>query len=423
MKSRLSLTILLLIVCFALSVSAASAQSQPYSTCPALVTYAVSQLATNCASADGNSVCYGYQGVNATFTDSVDPDDFTDAGDQVPLTNVQAVQTGPFDLDAQEWGLSFMNVRANLPNSMPGVVYLLLGGVEVENDVEPEDALVLDLDEEGIEVTTQTEADLHTYPEGLNFIDSEVLETIPAGATLLADAISADGEWVRVVYEEFAGWIQVSTLADDEGLDDLPVIRATDRTPMQDFYFRVGIGGQACTLAPSLLFVQGPPDVPVDIRLHDTNVRVQGTVVLRTRPPGDTLGDAVELITLFGLTTIHPGTDDAILVPPGHVSTVFLGEFVSLGIEGDEDEKSLSGSWSAPRALTQNELDLLDFLTDLPDNILYHPIEIPTIVTPSGVGQVLSRLIFRNPLALAAAQRACERDLLPDAICEYLGID
>ena len=214
----------------------------------------------------------------------------------------------------------------------------------------------------------------------------------------------------------------VAALQDAENLGDLPVITPDDHTPMQSFYFRVGIGGQSCALAPSLLIIQGPPDVPVDIRLHDTNIRIESTIVLRTLPPGDQLGDAVELITLFGMATIHPGQPDAIRVPPGFSSQVSLGEFTSLGIEGDEDEKTLSGGWSDPRPLTQDEFDQLNILTNLPSNILHYPIEIPSIVRPSGIGQVIARLIFRNPRALAVARRACERDLLPENICQYLGL-
>lgn len=410
-----------LLICLLFSFSFISiAQAQTPDTCPALVTYAVTQLATNCANTDGNSACYGYEAVNATFRDTVEPDYFSEPGDRAELTTIEAVQTGAFDLQEQEWGLSLMNVQANLPNALPSVVYVLLGGVEVENDVEPEDAL--QLLEEGVAVISASSTELRTYPDGLGFIDSETIETIPSGAALSADAVSTDGEWVRVAYQDTAGWISAAALQDTEALSDLPVITPSDRTPMQSFYFRVGIGGQPCALAPSLLIIQGPEEVPVDIRLHDTNIRIESTIVLRTLPPGDQLGDAVELITLYGMATIHPGTPDAILVPPGFSSRVFLGEFTSLGIEGDEDEKSLSGGWSDPRPLTQDELDGLGILTSLPGNILHYPIEIPSIVRPSGVGQVIARLLFRNPRALAAARRACENDQLPENICQYLGL-
>lgn len=394
--------------------------AQTPDTCPGLVTYAINQLATNCANTDPNSVCYGYESVEAAFSQPVESNFFSEVGDRAELTEVQAVRTGPFDLDEEEWGLSLIHVQANVPAALPGAVYLLLGGVEVENDVEPEDALIL-LDE-GVAVTSSSAADLRTYPEGLGFIDSEVIETIPAGALLTADAVSEDEEWARVAYLDTAGWITTASLVDADALADLPVIMPDDFTPMQSFYFRVGIGGQPCTLAPSLLIIQGTPDIPVDIRLHDTNIRIESTIILRTLPPGDDLGDAVELITLFGMATIHPGQPNAIRVPPGYSSQVFLGEFADLGIEGDEDEKTLVGSWSAPRALSQAELDQLDILGSLPPNILHYPFEIPSIIRPSGIGQVIARLIFRNPRALDVARRACERELLPEEICQYLGL-
>jgi hypothetical protein len=184
---------------------------------------------------------------------------------------------------------------------------------------------------------------------------------------------------------------------------------------------RVGIGGTECEPAPSSVLVQGPNGTPIDLQPLATDIRIESTVLLRTWPPGDTLGDYFEIIVLSGTVKIYPDSPDEIIVPPGFIARVRLGEFVSLGIEGDFDEKLPVGEWEI-RPLTQEELNALFDLESIPDNLLFYRIQLPEIIRASGVGGVIPRIIFPDPNALEAIRRACDAGLVEEDICTYLGV-
>ncbi len=195
-------------------------------------------------------------------------------------------------------------------------------------------------------------------------------------------------------------------------------------SPMQSFYFRTGIGGTPCEQAPSLLFVQGPENAPADLEVFGQPVRLHSTMVLRSVTPGDELGTELQLIVLSGLVILYPDSDNPILVPPGYVVTIQLvGDFASLGTEGDADERGVVGRWSDPRPLTAEELAELGVLEFLPGNIINYPVDVPGIIIASGLGGVFPILDFPpNSPALAAAALACEFGQLPEEVCQFLGL-
>lgn len=331
----------LLLVIFSLALAVpATAQAQ---TCSAIVSEALSALGTDCANLSRNTTCYGNEEITkAVFAEVVPAGFYSQAGDRAGLTETIAIQTGPLDQAQGTWGLNVMNVNANVPleASPKGVVFIQFGGVEVENGVEPADAV---------------------------------------------EVASVSGEL----------------------------------TPMQRFYFNTGIGDVPCAEAPSLLFIQGPNNSSVDLQIFDQHVRIQSTIIVRM----NATGDAIELIVLSGLAILQPGTPDEVIVPPGYVTTIALGpELVSLGIEGDADERSVAGTWSTPRPLTAEELAALEVIEEIPGNIINYEIEIPVIVTASSVGGVIPVLVFPNEEALDLAEAACAAGELPSEVCQYLDL-
>jgi hypothetical protein len=417
----------------ALGLGAASTLAQDDAACLTLVQSAVNQTSTQCATPGADSVCYGHPNVTGSFRAASEQSQpvFTRPGDQADLLITEAIQTGPPVLspDPATWGMAMMNVQAGLPNEIltarsgKGLILIQLGGVEVENAVEPEEALVLPTS--GVPVVTIAAADMRSAPVAHDTATgTNVMARVPAETIANAYAVSQNGDWVRVVYQNQAGWISSATLADAD-LSGLPTVGPDTFTPMQSFYFRNGILNGAprnCSIIPSLLLVQGPENTPVYLRVHGVDLKLESTALLRTLPPGDTLGDFFEVIGLFGMVTLFPDTDNEVLVPPGFVARIQLGQFVSLGIEGDDDEKALVGFVGSIRPLTTAEIDLFRILERLPGNILHYIPEIPTIVQPSGIGQVMSQLAFNNPVALNLAQRACQSGRLPAEVCEVLGL-
>jgi hypothetical protein len=394
-------------------------------TCEALVTTALNQLGTNCATLQRGFSCFGYPGiVHTSFDPAQEPDFYTEPGDIADLNISETFQSGPIVLADEQYGINVMDVEANIPAdaSDKGVIFLQVGGVEVENGVEPVEAF-LPL-EAGVDASTTNATDLLTWPApSIPGYASETVLTIPSGAAVTVDAITPELDFVRTVYQNRAGWVSFGDLESSSDLAALPQLNREDDTPMQDFYFRTGIGGANCLEAPSLLYVQGPNNVPTDLTVFDKHIRIQSTAILRSTPFGDQLGDYIEVIVLSGVVILNPDTPNEIIVPPGFLSRIQLcDEFADLGIEGDPDEKCTVGDWSQPRPLTQDELSALGIVEDFPDNIVNYPVDLPIIITASGYGGVIPVLIFPNQEALDQARALCLAGELPPEICQYLGL-
>lgn len=394
--------------------------------CPGVVNQALADLGTNCANMDRNSACYGFNNVEASFNIPVAPDFFTQPNDRAELLAINALKTGRLDLLDDRWGVSLLNVQANLPDALPGqsVVFVLLGGVEVEGDVRPEDAVI---PAATLQVTVTGAAELLNVPDAPGWNESPAQEgisvhpVIPVGTRLSADAVDSTGAWVRVVYNDKPGWISTSLIGED--VSSLTVLTPDSRTPMQAFFFRVGIGGVSCEDVPSLLAVQGPRNTAIDIEVDRINVRVTSTIVLQTFPPGDTVGDILQLSVISGLAIINPGQPNEFIIPAGYTAFIRLApDLRNLGIEGDTDEKLTVGEWSAPRPLTPEELAQLDILEGVPGNLLHYPIDVPTSFRPSTVGSPTTELVFSDQGALDGARRACAAGLLASDVCATLGL-
>lgn len=386
--------------------------------CPALIDEALSRVGTACAGLDRNNACYGYNAIDTVFTEPMPEHTFTQPGDRVPLIQVKSISPAAANVANGEYGVSVLNVQANLPNTLPGqsVRFILIGGQELENGVEPEDALLPS--DAFVNATTVSQAQLRPTFDGATDLTTYI--TVPASSTVMLDAVSDDGQQVRAVFQERGGWMDRAALSPDTDLSSLPMIGPADMTPMQAFYLPVGeTGSRGCSQAPAMLVVQGPEDHVIDIQVYDIAIRIQSSIILRLAGSGSNV--RLELIVLDGLATIFPGTPRELIVPPGYLTSIDLDDVPSsLGIEGDADERAPIGNWSTPRVLSRGELQLLRVLGNLPANVLNYVLSIPQLVQASGVGGPIPRLIFANPRALAAVTRACEQGRLPANVCEML---
>ena len=399
----------------------AEAQDQP-KTCPMVVAESLSALGTNCANVERNTTCYGHDQVTHTAFDGDVA--YTQPGQRADLSMTKTIQTGPFDLASEHWGLNVMSVDANLPYDLQPkhLVYIQMGGVEVENGVPAESAV--QLLKTGVATTVSSQTSLLTWPSpSILGRASDIITTIPAGSSVSLDAINPAGDFVRAVYQNLTGWVNKNAIDASADLSTLVTIGPDSMTPMQSFYFRTGIGGTPCAEAPSLLYVQGPTNTPVDIQVFQQPVRIESTIILRSLPPGDQLGSALELTVLSGLGIVYPDTPGQILIPPGFKTTIPLClQFQSLGTEGDADEKATCGKWSDPVPLSDNELNGCAPFAGIPDNINNYPIHCPTRTCPSGTGGAKCYLVFPDPHDLDEARRACDNQLLSADVCQYLGL-
>jgi LysM repeat protein len=252
----------------------AAAQGEPV--CPALVERALDEVGNNCSGLDQNSACYGFNRVESTFTEAVPENFFTQPSDQTGLALVQSIQTTPLNLDTGDWGIAVMNVQANVPNTLPGaaVTFLVMGDAQVENRVDPETAV---LPVTPVAVTTTFTTVTRSSPGN----NSNAVSDIPRGTELLTDAQDRTGEWLRILVNERPAWILRDIVDAPDEVDDLPVISATSRSPMQAFYFSTGTGQPTCNEAPDVVTVRSRENITVDLSVNGLDVRIGSTITFQ----------------------------------------------------------------------------------------------------------------------------------------------
>lgn len=351
---RLLIPIALALIVLGLTPRAGLTQSGE--TCPPLVLDALESVGDNCGGLGRNSACYGFNRVDATFSEaaSVAEDFFSRPADRSDLTMLDTLQTVPLDVDLNEWGVAVMSVQANVPNTLPGqaVAFILLGDVSLKNAVAPEDAV--QPADEPLTLTTNVNANVR----GLPTTRANILGAAPTGTELPADGLSADQQWFRVVFQERSvGWIFRDLVTVEGDPETLPVFTEEARTPMQAFYFKTGIGTPTCTESPAALIVQGPDNVTVDISANGADIRIGSTVMLRT-----TEDNIMEITTLNGEVSA-----DGINIPEGFTVDVPL----------TENGLDIDGPYRNLRPLKLDELQGLQWLENIPQDVLNYPIDVP----------------------------------------------
>jgi hypothetical protein len=272
MKSRV-----IVIVCFALIITMVGITSglAQDATCAAIIKSAFEQLNTGCAGLPGSSACFG-SGASAAFLDGSNGT-FAQAGDQVPLSALQGVQTQSLNTGSSSWGLALLHVQANVPLalSQQGLKAVLIGDVRLENAVPASDAFTPTA---GITVTPLVAANLRAAPSK----DATVLASAPVGTELTADGLNSAGDWLRVLNGDQTAWISRQVVASKEGdIGSLPTIDNSTRTLMQSFIMTTGSPAAGCAEEPpAMLVLQAPGAMNALITVNGVDIRFDGTIVL-----------------------------------------------------------------------------------------------------------------------------------------------
>ncbi len=420
----LTRTLIALIVFIILAAGVQPGQAQDASTneCTRLVQNALSQLGNNCGDLGQNRACYGFRSVQSQLEAGTDAQPLSQPADQVNLTSVAVIDASAFNLSSGAWGIGVIKTAANLPVALRGqnLILIPLGDVEVENGVEPAEALLLP--EISLPVAVGAATELFLEPTA----NSEVVGQV-AGTTLDADGISPDRKWLRVYFEherEYSiratAWIGIEGLEPTPDTSGLPVIHPDSLTPMQKFYLRNAFTTPDCKLVPPpVLLVQGPEGIETDFIANGAKIRISSTITLRLLPPGNLM----ELAVLSGIATLNPDTSNPIIVPAGFATSICLSEERNLGIDGEpNDREVIAGcSWGALRMLRQDELLGLSSLQNIPSSVLNYRFRLPVLVCPSGVGRPICKIMIDNPKLIETLRRLCALKWLPDAVCPFIG--
>lgn len=331
--------------------------------CPALVTRALSAMGENCGSMNRNSACYGYNLVGANFVTEVEEDYFTLPADQASVSEIETLVTSALSVNEDRWGVAVMSLQANIPDTLPGqaVTFVLMGDVEVENAVDPGAAFSPTA---ALDVTARRVANIRSGGS----LNANVIGAVALGDALQADGLSADHEWLRIVYNGVIGWIFRDLVTTEADLDSLPVITDATRSPMQAFYLRTGIGQVACEDAPAdSLVIQGPERLTVNFTVNGADVTLGSTAAFRILPPGNIM----EVTVLDGKVTIG-----GVEVEQGYKTTLCLSEPEDRGLDGNPNDREVSCGASDPVPLDESQQEGWCALGDIPDNLLNYKIPI-----------------------------------------------
>src|SRR6187549_623367 len=85
--------------------------------CPPLVEEALTEVGDNCSDISKNAACYGFNRVEATFSQSVAEEFFSQPSDIAEIASLDSINTVPLDTENNLWGVAVMSVQANVPNS------------------------------------------------------------------------------------------------------------------------------------------------------------------------------------------------------------------------------------------------------------------------------------------------------------------
>ena len=308
MNWRYTLGLSLLVVLFSLAV--ASAQES----CAAFVQSALNTLLSGCVATGSEQACYGHGDVTAFPKSENISLTFNQSGDMVFLEDVQAIRTSAMDINSTRWGISLMQIRANLPETMPqNVTMLLLGDVTVEQA--PTGSAF------SISVVTNQPVNVREVPGN----SGTIVGSLDAGTVLnvTGKGVIRGEEWLRIDFNHVLGevaWVVGNGVSGGER-DALPIYKydgtllqapQMNIDEMQAFTLRNGMNDPACAEAPeSGILIQTPLAIErVSLLINEVEVRIIGTIFVQTR------GDVLTVFTLDGTVGVS-AFGSAWRVPPG----------------------------------------------------------------------------------------------------------
>ncbi len=317
--------------------------------CPALSISALENFKMLCGDTGGGQLCIGGNAQVETQADA------STTVPTTPLRNISAVQTLPYDPQVGEAGLAQLTVPANVPLSLSasGLHYILMGEVRVENNVAVASALQ---PAEPITVATVVGSNLRSFPS----TDGRIVNSAPVGAQLQADAVSRDGGWFRVFFEDQSAWISRQIVVVQEGdASTLPTISDDTRTLMQSITLTTGSAEAECdTVTPAFLIVQAPGGMSAEIVVNGAPIRFTDAIALRT-----TAANTLQLFVIEG-----GASSDGLSVPAGFTMQLPLSA----------DNRQRDGFWGGLRPISSAERSVVGVVGLLPADVIYRPLSVPS---------------------------------------------
>ena len=257
-----------------------------------------------------------------------------------------------------------MNLGAHLPatHTGAGIILMLAGDARLTQDVEPARVAAI---QGTVSTATLVETTLYAQPS----IIAEPAGQLAPETIALVDAISGDGNWLRVVNDDRASWAESANLARLQAMDDLPAIDIGDPFALRHFTFFSSTELPECAEAEPMLVIQTPPDLPANLRVNEADIHIDSLISFQ-QLHGNALG-----------MTVHRGAATTIsgeIIAEGHSVIGIMGAGKILAWSGalPASETELARGQRAQVALNNlargNGWD--EFDTDMPAGAIIHTI-------------------------------------------------
>lgn len=265
--------------------------------CPLVVDDVLAEAKASCAALESGEICLGHPEVTTVVNCETLPE-FDSAGDTIPINSLCAMRLGAMQ-PSGEWGIAIMRV---LPTHFEqSITMALLGDIEIQNAASAASQ---------VKVWVTTDTEVHSGP-GSSYA---IIETLPAGAVVLANACNCTRHWLRVVIEDnIIGWIPTGKVSIIGNADILPEVERD--TPlyasMQAFKFHSGDQAPPCSNAlPAGILIQMPSELePVPLQINGVELSLNATAFVQSQPSESmsvTLLDGTGQITAYDFTAVVP---------------------------------------------------------------------------------------------------------------------
>ena len=305
------------------------ATSAQDSACADLVDRALAALGEHCGDLERNSACIGNGQVDATYSSDFSAD-FSQPGDRAPAALLLHLTSSGLSLEDGQFGVAAIRLGAHLPatHSGPGPLLMLVGDATLRHDAEL--ARIHEIGEP-ISTATMSSATLYAQPSKI----AAVIGELDQNTIALVDAISSDGDWLRVIIDGNVAWAESAKLARLRAMDALPAIDIGDPFAWRHFSFASASELPDCAAAESMLVVQTPADLSANLRINGADIHINSLVSFQ-QPHSKALG-----------MTVHRGS-----------AANTAGETISTGhtIIGVLDDRGQVLAWSGALPASDEEL-------------------------------------------------------------------
>ena len=301
MKSRLCKWLYFFLLMVAVPVIAQEA-------CPASVIRSFARAGAACTDIERNHACYGNGSVIGVFDDR-NTDSFALVGERAGTNLMQQLLVG--GVVNNELSVALMQLQSTIINTEPGrnVAVVAFGDVTMTNEVP-------------VRPTVRVESTGVLYVRDLpNQEDGDILEQFPLRTTVVANGITAEGDWLRIEIPDTSdiGWISVEHLLPQSDLSSLNVVDVNTPflRPFQVFSFVSGHDDALCEGTPESGLLLQSPNIEDEIQLtiNGVDVRLAGTAFLQT-----IAGEGMVIRQIDGRTVLQANTDTRYVVAGSQIS-------------------------------------------------------------------------------------------------------